>query len=239
MAEPLTVAILAGGLATRLGSITSQVPKSLLDVHGEPFVAHQLRLLRDHGVARAVMCVGHLGEQVVESLGERAFGIDLAYSFDGPVLLGTAGALRRALGLLPDRFLVLYGDSYLRFDYQAAWQTFLASGKRGLMTVFLNEGERDHSNVVFDGKRIVVYDKVRRVPEMRYIDYGLGIFERSAFDRVPADRPYDLAALYQQLLAEGDLAAFEVFNRYYEIGSRGGLDELRSLLAVAPSGDSP
>lgn len=228
--ERLSVAILAGGLATRMGPLTARTPKSLLDVNGEPFLAHQLRLLHAHGVERAVLCVGHLGERIAEVIGTHAHGVDVAYAFDGPTLLGTAGALKRALPLLPPRFLVLYGDSYLRCDYQAAWRAFVASGKAALMTVYRNEGDWDHSNVVFDGERIVTYDKVKRSPAMRYIDYGLGCFERRAFEAVP-DRPHDLATLYQALLARDELAAFEVFERYYEIGSPKGLDELRSVLA--------
>jgi NDP-sugar pyrophosphorylase family protein len=109
----LPVAILAGGLATRLRPVTETIPKSLIDVNGEPFIAHQLRLLRSEGVERAVICTGYLGEAVREFAGDgRGFGIDLAYCEDGPKLRGTAGAIRNALPLLGDRFLVLYGDSY-------------------------------------------------------------------------------------------------------------------------------
>jgi NDP-sugar pyrophosphorylase family protein len=228
-----SVAILAGGLATRLGAVTAATPKSLLEVAGEPFLAHQLRLLASHGIEHAVLCVGHLGQQIVDTLGNHAFGVRLDYSFDGEKLVGTAGALRRALPLLPQQFFVLYGDSFLRCDYQAAWRAFQTSGRLGLMTVFLNEGGLDHSNVIFDGQRIVSYDKVNRVPAMKYIDYGLGVLDRAAFADVPADQPFDLAVLYQQLLAAGQLAAFEVHERYYEIGSHRGLEELRALLGAS------
>lgn len=237
---PLTAAILAGGLATRLRPIAATIPKAMLDVNGEPFLVHQLRLLRANGVGRVVLCVGHLGEQIAETIGDRAFGIEVTYAFDGPTLLGTAGALRRALPQLPDQFLVLYGDSYLRFDYQAAWRAFRASNKRGLMTVFHNQGDWDHSNVIFDGQRILAYDKINRTPTMRYIDYGLGILDRDAFASVPEGKPYDLATLYQELLAGDELAAYEVFERYYEIGSPAGLEELRTLLAdPATTGGQP
>ena len=113
--------MLAGGLATRLRPITETIPKSLVPVAGEPFLAHQLRLLHAHGFRRAVLCVGHLGETIEAEFGDgAAFGFRLEYSFDGPRLLGTGGALKRALPRLGDAFFVLYGDCYLPMDYAAA-----------------------------------------------------------------------------------------------------------------------
>ena len=225
------VAILAGGLATRLRPLTETIPKSLVEINGEPFLWHQLRLLRANGIERVVLCAGYLGETVRASVGDGAkFGVRIEYSFDGPVLLGTAGAVKQALPLLGERFFVLYGDSYLPCNWSHVGQAFEASGKPALMTVYPNEGQWDTSNVEFSGDRIVAYDKAARTPRMRHIDYGLGVFHRAAFDRVPAGTKYDLAALYQQLLAEGELAGFEVPCRFYEIGSFSGIEELSGYL---------
>jgi len=227
----LPVAILAGGLATRLRPVTDSIPKALIEVNGEPFLAHQLRLLRSRGIDRVVLCTGYLGEQVRGFAGSgENFGLHIDYTFDGPVLLGTGGALRRALPLLGDSFFVLYGDSYLPCDYAAVEEAFCRGGKSGLMTVFHNEGRWDSSNVEFSGGRILAYDKVRRTPRMRHIDYGLGAFRREALAGVPEDRPSDLAALYQDLLLHGDLAACEVSARFYEIGSPEGIRELEEYL---------
>ena len=228
----LPVAILAGGLATRLGSLVQETPKSLLEVAGQPFVHHQLIQLRGQGVARVVLCLGHLGERVVEATGDGSrFGLEVAYSFDGPELRGTAGAIRRALPLLGPAFFVLYGDSYLDCDYQAVQATFESAGKQALMTVFRNEGAWDSSNVEFKGGRILAYDKRARAPSMRHIDYGLGVFSRLAFGDVPETGSFDLAGVYQTLLGRGELAAFEVANRFYEIGSIEGLQETERHLA--------
>ena len=227
----LPVAILAGGLATRLRPLTETIPKSLVEINGEPFLWHQLRLLRDNGVSRVVLCLSYLGEQVRDSVGDgRDFGLHIDYAFDGSVLLGTAGALKRALPLLGESFLVLYGDSYLPIDLGAVETAFRASGKSGLMSVYSNDGQWDTSNVEFAGGRIVAYDKKLRTDRMRYIDYGLGAFRASAFDRVPADAPWDLALLYQDLLQSGELAAFEARHRFYEIGSFRGIEELSTYL---------
>jgi NDP-sugar pyrophosphorylase family protein len=229
----VSAAILAGGLATRLQPLTKTIPKSLIDVNGEPFIAHQLRLLRHNQIERVVLCVAHLGEEIQKVIGDGArFNLHVDYSFDGPRLAGTAGAIKSALPLLEDNFLVLYGDSYLEFDYQAAWHSFNASQKLSLMTVFANEGRWETSNVEYDGVRIISYDKQNATPRMRHVDYGLGIFKKAAFDWVPDQQPYDLAQLYQEMLRQDELAAFEVTNRFYEIGSVAGLRETREYLAA-------
>jgi MurNAc alpha-1-phosphate uridylyltransferase len=228
-----TVAILAGGLATRLRPATESVPKSLLEVNGEPFVLHQLRLLQSKGIRRVVLCVGHLGELVQHAIGNgSALGLQVDYSFDGPVLLGTAGAIRNALPNLGDLFFVLYGDSYLPCDYAAIARNFAAAGVLGMMTVFRNEGKWDSSNVEFDAGQILAYSKTSRTPRMHYIDYGLGVFRAAAFASLPAGEACDLTELYTDLLERRQLAAFEVRQRFYEIGSPAGLRETSEFLAA-------
>jgi NDP-sugar pyrophosphorylase family protein len=229
----LPVAILAGGQATRLRPMTENIPKSLLELNGEPFVVHQLRLLRSKGITRVVLCVGHLGALIQRSIGNgQAFGIQVDYSFDGPVLLGTAGAIKNALSQLGDAFFVMYGDSYLLCDYAAIARSFESSAKPAMMTVFRNEGKWDASNVEFEDGKILAYRKTNRTPRMRYIDYGLGVFRTQAFDDVPVGKPYDLAEFYAELLHQKYLAAYEVKVRFYEIGSPAGLRETAEFLAV-------
>lgn len=226
----LPVAILAGGLGTRLKPLTEAIPKALVEINGKPFLAHQLELLRAQGVGRVVLCVGYLGEMIREFAGDGArFGVEVCYSFDGAALRGTAGALRNALPLLSGRFFVLYGDSYLTCDYAAVERAFMESGKPALMTVFRNEGRWDRSNVEFDGARIRAYEKNAANARMRHIDYGLGVFEsRALTELAPAES--DLAAVYRELLRRDALAAYEVAERFYEIGSPAGVAELSEYL---------
>lgn len=225
--------ILAGGVATRLRPLTETIPKALLDVNGEPFIAHQLRLLRANDIERVIVCAGYLGEMIQDHVGDGArFGLQVAFSFDKPTLLGTAGAVKKALPLLGDAFFVLYGDTYLPCEYRAVQASFEAGGRLALMTVFRNENHWDKSNVELKDGRIVCYDKRHPTRQMRHIDYGLGVFSRAAFERVPSEQPYDLATLYQALLEQGQLAAHEVAQRFYEIGSYEGLEETRRFLAV-------
>ena len=228
----LPVAILAGGLATRLRPITERIPKSLVEVGGRPFAEHQVELLQRHGLTDIIFLVGHLGEMVQDALGDGSrWGVSLRFVFDGPHQLGTGGAIRRAFSALGDPFFVLYGDSYLECDYAAVERTFRASGRSGLMTVCRNDDRWDRSNVLFDNGRIVAYDKRGRTPDMRHIDYGLGAFRKSAFASHPDGEAFDLVTIYQELLANGDLAGFDVPGRFYEIGSPAGLEETRAHLA--------
>ena len=236
-ASDLPVAILAGGLATRLRPLTEKIPKLLVEVAGEPFFTHQLRLLKQHGLTRVVLCVGHLGEQILARYGDGAkWGVHLDYSFDGEKLLGTGGALIRALPQLGDAFYVLYGDSYLPVDYAAVGRAFLDSGRPALMTVFENHGAYDASNVWFEAGRIRLYSKTEKPARMHHVDYGLGVLRADAFAGCPRDTVADLAAVQSDLSRRGELAGFEVRERFYEIGSPAGLNELDQLLRNRSAG---
>jgi NDP-sugar pyrophosphorylase family protein len=238
MSAPLDipVAILAGGLATRLRPITEKIPKSLVPVAGKPFLAHQLNMLHARGIRRAVLCIGHMGEMIRRDFGSESCGVQLEYSFDGEKLLGTGGAIQRALPQLGREFFVLYGDSYLPVDYRPIADFFHRSGKPGCMTVYRNEGLYDTSNVVFEAGEIAVYDKKAKLPEMRHIDYGLSLFKASVFDARTAGQAFDLAEVMGELVRSRQLAGYEVPERFYEMGSPAGLEELERLLKALPAG---
>jgi N-acetyl-alpha-D-muramate 1-phosphate uridylyltransferase len=226
------VCILAGGRGTRLGERAGSAPKPLVEVAGEPFLIHQLRLLASHGASQAVICVGHLGEMIESRIGAERFGIRIAYSHDGPGLDGTLGAIRLALALLPERFLVLYGDTYLRVDYGAAAQAWADSRLPGLMAVLRNEGRWDRSNVRYADGRVIAYDKHAPTPEMHWIDYGLGGLTASSLRHV-AETESDLAALYRVLALRGELCGYPAEERFYEIGTPSALEETEAFLLAS------
>lgn len=226
-----SLAILAGGLATRLRPLTDRIPKSLLPIAGEPFIAHQLRLLAREGIDEVVILCGFLGEQIKMFVGDGfKFGCNVRYVFDGETPLGTGGALRNALPMLGDRFMVIYGDSYCPTNYRKVYKAFVASDKLGMMTVLKNNNKWDCSNVEFNGSEIVCYDKDHRTDRMHHIDYGIGVFNRDAFLRRQVGEPFDLSAVQKELLSEGELAGLEVKERFYEIGSHAGLEETARML---------
>jgi len=236
MTEMPPLALLAGGLATRLGPLTMQTPKALLEVAGEPFIAHQLRLLRRERVPRVVICAGYLAEQIQAYVGDGSrFGIPVSYRVDGPTLLGTGGALRAALEDLGSEFLVMYGDSWLDISYVPVVEAFRKSGQPALMTVFRNEGQWDTSNVWFESGRIRLYDKRERLPQMQHIDWGLSVIRSDALAARFPGKPFDLGDFYSELSRTGQLAGYEVTTRFYEIGSADGLRETDALLRKTQS----
>jgi NDP-sugar pyrophosphorylase family protein len=229
------VCILAGGRGTRLGDRVGESPKPLLPVAGEPFLFHQLRLLREHGARRIVLCVGYLGERIEQAVGDgAALGLEVVYSYDGPGLDGTAGAIRGALDQLGDEFLVLYGDTYLRIEYADVQRALGESGLPALMTVLRNEGRWDTSNTVYRNGRVLSHSKEEGTPDMKWIDYGLGALQASALDLVPGEN--DLSRVYAELAGQGLLAGYEASERFHEIGSPESLRETDAFLrALRPA----
>jgi NDP-sugar pyrophosphorylase family protein len=227
----LPVAILAGGLGSRLHPLTERTPKALVPVAGRPFVFHQLELLRGQGVRRVVLCVGYLGEQIQAAVGGGSrFGLDVQYSLDGERLLGTGGALRRALPLLGAEFFVLYGDTYLPCPFAAVQDAYLRAGQPALMTVLRNEDRWGRSNVALRNG-MVEYEKNSRRRDLEYIDFGLSVMGAQVLSPYSQAETLDLAMVWRDLSVKGQLAAFEVTERFYEIGSREGMAEAESFLA--------
>ena len=231
------LALLAGGLATRMRPATSTTAKSMLRVAGAPFIEHQLHLLAAQGIKRVVICCGHLEEQIRAHVGNGAdFGCAVEYSADGAVPLGTGGALRKALPLLGESFLVMYGDSFLPSPIAPVWSSFVDSGKLGLMTVYRNSDKWDASNVEYAGGNIVSYSKHARTAQMEYIDYGLNCLTAEALQNWPENARFDLADVTSMLVEQGELAGFEVRERFYEIGSPAGFAETEALLQGTAGG---
>lgn len=231
---PPRLALLAGGLATRLRPLTSFTPKSLIQIAGEPFLAHQLRLIRAGGIREVVLCCGFLGDQIEDFAGDGSrFGLSITYSHDGTAPLGTGGAVLKALPLLGQRFLVMYGDSWLTEPIEPIWRRFLDSGKPALMTVFRNQNRWGASNVEFRKGVVIRYDKRQSSPTMQHIDYGLDAMDASVVANwsVPI---FDLAEVWTGLAHYSLLAGYETSERFYEIGSLTGLRDTETVVASSP-----
>lgn len=226
------VAILAGGLATRLRPITETIPKSLVEVAGKPFIIHQLDYLREQGLSRVVLCVGYLGDMIADVVNSHNdFGLEISYSADGPDLLGTGGALLKAIPKLDDQFFVLYGDSFLPVNFSEIQEAFSRSKKDALMTILKNYNQWDGSNVSFVNGRILEYDKKLPKSDMFYIDYGLSVISPSVLKEYSDLKSFDLSDVFKDLSLKGLLAGFEVNERFYEIGSHVGLKQTQEFFS--------
>lgn len=230
----LPVAILAGGLATRLRPHTDTIPKSLIPICGEPFIFHQLRLLHARGIREVVLCVGYLAGMIKAAVGNGdQFGLTVQYVDEGPVLLGTGGALKNAAGLLGEHFFVLYGDSYLLCDYAKVQASYFQQGLSGLMTIYQNTDTAHTNNIEFANNQLIAYDKIHPSARMHYIDYGLSVLNQQALVGLAVDQPSDMSAIYQALLQQQQLGAYVVEQRFYEVGSFAGIDELAYYFSQA------
>ena len=231
----MQVVILAGGIATRLRPLTETIAKSMLLVSGKPFLEHQISLLRSHGIIDIVLCVGYLSHMIMDYFEDGSrFGVRLVYSQEGEPLLGTGGAVRNAAALLKEDFAVTYGDSYLMIDYADLFHTFRRSGLPATMVVYRNEDRWDRSNVMIDSGKVAFYSKSERPPNTIYIDAGVTVFRKDALRLLPPENPVGLDRLLHDLTNRQLLGAYESKQRFYEIGSFSGLQELQQVFTSLP-----
>jgi MurNAc alpha-1-phosphate uridylyltransferase len=227
----LPIAILAGGFGTRLGEISKTTPKSLIDIAGKPFVDWQIGLLKKNGYKNVVFCLSHKSKEIQEYLGNGSqFNLNIEYSLDGDKQLGTGGAIKKALPILGKNFAVIYGDSYLPIQYSDPENFFVNSQSLAVMTVYKNQNQFDKSNIDFSSGKVINYDKMDIKSSSNYIDYGLTYFNSSVFDQMPVGKAFDLSIVLKMLTQEKKLDGYEVFERFYEVGSLEGVKELSEIL---------
>lgn len=229
----MQIAILAGGLATRLRPLTEKIPKSMITIDGKPFIDYQLRLFAANGITDVVLCVGYLSEQIEEYIEDgKRYGINIVYSTDGESLLGTAGALKNAQRYLSEKFFVLYGDSYVFVNFRDVLSYFSRFDKSALMMVYKNYDKYDRSNVIVKNGLIERYDKKMTHENMIYIDYGVNLLNKYVLDKIPENRSYSLEQLYSELIRDEDMLAYETNKRFYEIGSQKGLKDFEEYILL-------
>ena len=217
------VVILSGGLGTRIKSKTKNHPKALLDIEGKPFIVRQLEYLSSQNIKKVIICAGYLGDQIQKVIGNGdAYNINVEYSFDGEVLLGTGGSIKKALNKLDENFFILYGDSYLPISFKRVQEFFLKKNTSALMTIYKNESKFDKSNVYFKNKTII-YNKDNPTAEMKYIDYGLNLVNKKIFKKFMNNDIFDLSEVFTYLSENSMLNVMEIYDRFYEVGSEKGL----------------
>ena len=227
----MQIVILCGGKATRLYPLTKKIPKSMMRFEGKPFLEQQLDLLKKNRIFDIVLCVGYKAEQIKKYFGDgKNFGVEIKYSSDKKRLLGTGGALKKAENLLEDSFLVMWGDSYLPFNFQKAIKFFKKSNKPGMMIVFKNLNKYEPSNVEVKNNLVKSYSKKRKTKKMKYIDYGISIYRKEVLKHLPKNQICDLTKLQQALIKKRQLLAYPAEKRFYQIGSPDGLEELKNYI---------
>lgn len=226
----MQLVILCGGLATRLGSLSKNIPKSMILVDGKPFLEYQIEYAKQFGITDIVLCIGHLSEYIEDYFGDgHAFGVSISYSNDGDKLLGPIGALKRASSYLDDIFFSLYGDSFVFVDYKKMYNVFFKKNKLGMMSVFQNFDKIDSSNLLVCDGRVVKYNN-EKIKDMTFIDYGVSIFRKKALEFIPINEFFSTKDFYSKLVDLDELLAYEVKKRFYHIGNPFAFEEFRSFI---------
>ena len=223
--------ILAGGKGTRLRPLTTSLPKSMIPIAGKPFLDYEIKLLKRAGIVDFVICVGYKGELIRSHFGDgRSLGVKIRYSDDGDMLLGTAGSLKNAEALLADGFFITFGDAYPILDYDAAWKLFRSTGKLAMMVVLKNANVYGRSNTVVQNGQVTFYSKKESAPAMEYIEFGVTFMNKQALQMLTGDYPIDLEMLYRKIIGNNQMAALELKQRIYDIGSPEGLRDFSELV---------
>lgn len=225
------IVVLTGGRGTRLYPLTKSIPKYLMKINNIPFLGHQLNLFKRNKIESVILCLGYLSEKIIEYIGDGSrFGLSVQFSVENSEnLLGTLGALKKAENLLHDNFFVIWGDSYLETDFQHIGRQFLKTSKLGLMTVYKNKNQLIPSNIAIKDGLVIDYEK-NKCKNFDYVDYGLSLFNNKVLNFFSSNKKLDIAELNKKLISMNQLAAYEVRERFYEIGSFSGIKELEKHL---------
>ena len=214
--------ILAGGLGTRLGELTRAVPKPMVPVAGRPYLEHQLRELARQQLTDVVLLTGYLGEQIAEYFGAGDhWGLNIRYSREATPQ-GTGGALRDAVRLLAETFVLIYGDSYLPIEYAPVLLRLEGSEAQAVAVVYDNREDTTVRNnvAVGDDGFVSRYAKDAAGDDLRYVEAGVLALRRSVIAQLPADGPASLEKdLYPRLVARQQLLAYITGQRFYDIGT--------------------
>lgn len=210
------------------------IPKALLPVAGRPFIDFKLASLAAEGIERVVLLLGHGDRLIAAHVGTGVqYGVQVTCMSDGPILLGTGGAVRRALDLLGEAFWVTYGDTYLRTPMAEIEATFHGHTLDGMMTVLRNQDRWDRSNLRVEQELVVEYRKGAPPGTYEHIDYGMSILRSGALESFPVDSPFDLEQACQRLIARRRMGAYVVTSRFYEIGSPEGYRQTDGFLRAS------
>jgi len=218
----ITVAVLCGGLGTRLGELTRGVPKPMIEIGGRPYLERVIKSFSERGLCDFVLLTGYRGEVIEDHFGDGArFGVDIRYSREEEPL-GTGGAIREARALLGDRFLMTYADVLRRFDYDR----FVQQHRGNCLAVYprILAGNTD-----LEADRVVRFDK--RAPELPYIDAGFSVMQASTIDILPTAGACSFEEIVFSGLAQHGELEGEIVNRdFFDIGTPEELARTRDAL---------
>ena len=222
------VVILAGGLGTRLGKLTKNIPKALIEINNKPFIEWQINYFLNQGKKKFLLCLGHFSEQIIEFVEKKFPDIEINFSLDGEKMLGTGGALVNAYEQLEENFYVIYGDSYLQIDLKNIELRHDIKDSVITMAIFKNDNMYDKSNVQIHDKKLRYYKNSSEI--CNYIDYGVSIISKKILSDYNLSNFINLSHIYENESKKNKINYYLAKNRFYEVGSEKGIFELNKFL---------
>lgn len=212
--------ILAGGEGTRLRPLTLTLPKPMIPIHGKPFLAYTLELLRSNGIHDVVMLVGYLHEYIEDYFGDgKRFDVSITYSYS-PVGTDTGTRLQHAYALLQEKFLLLYGDNYWPLQVNELTDFFAKKKKKALVTVYRNVDHSTKNNMMVDDQGLVVaYDRSRTQKNLNGVDIGFFILGKNVLEDTPRKNFSFEGVIIPNLIAEKQLVGFLTDQPYYGLST--------------------
>ena len=224
----LPIVVLVGGLGRRLGNKVKKNPKPLIKINGKPFLEIILTNLINKGFKKIVLCTGYLESKILKFVKKKKIKAKIIISSDGKSLLDTGGAIKKARNKVSNKFFLMYGDTFLPIDFEKIEKKYLKQKKPVLMTILKNNNKFDKSNVFYN-KKTLLYSKDNYDAKMKYIDYGLLVFNKNVFKTIKKKK-FPLSLLLNKLSLKNLIYGYKVYKRFYEIGSIKGLRETKKYL---------
>ena len=227
----ITLVILAGGLATRIRPITNNKAKALIEINGKPFIYWQLKYYIKQGVKNFVFLLGFKGEEIEGYIKKNNyFNVNISFYYDGNQLRGTGGSILQSINKFPENFFVLYGDTLLQIDLNDMYNFYDKNNHQITMSIYKNKSMYDKSNVQKLSHNKITYNKDNLQNDMSYIDYGISILNKKIFISNTDKTLTDLSSFYKGISSKNKLFGYEVFKRFYEIGSFEGIKQTQSFV---------
>ncbi len=207
------------------------IPDSLIDVEGRPFMEYQLELLKEYSVTDIIVCPGYLGENIhFYFSNSKDFGLNIRYSDNIARDFGTGGILKKSLSLLESHFYVLYGDSYFPINYSGIMDFFKKSGKMGLFLVYKDHDFEKKGSIIISNRLVKDFDPQNQEKDMPYKYSNVCILAKKIFNLLSGEQFIALEDIFKYLIERDELLSFEISKPNIEISTQQGFDQFKKYM---------
>lgn len=226
MNEVNRAVVLAAGLGTRLKWLTSDSPKAMMDIGGEPAIVQVIRRLAGQGIHDIAINVHHHAEKLIDYLGDGSrFGVRLYFSQEKE-LLDSGGGVRKAMDLLPGSGLIAVhnADVVADIDIQAVARTVPEAGAS--LVLVPNPAHHPAGDFSITG------GMVSGGGASRYTYSGVSLWDEHSFSGFKVGEAFPLTAPMEQLINQHKLSAIVHHGMWFDIGRPRDLIQARRMISL-------